>query len=151
MVGKSEDSRRRKDEVTDDYRKHPELIAALDDRQYAVTQKGATEPAFDSEFWDKKEAGIYVDIVSGEPLFASARKFDGGCGWLSFTVLLKRANVLVNKVAGSLSGVKRPEARARAFEYWGNIDTIIGNRIQTATDASRPTVRLVGTSRRAAP
>jgi peptide methionine sulfoxide reductase MsrB len=150
MVGKSEDSRRRKDEVTDDYRKHPELIAALDDRQYAVTQKGASEPAFDSEFWDKK-AGIYVPIVSGEPLFASARKFDGGCSWLSFTVLLKRANVLVKKVAGSLSGVRRPEVLARAFEYWGNIDTTIGDRIQTATDASRPTVRLVGTSRRAAP
>ena len=48
-----------------DYRKDPEAIARLDDRQYAVTQEAATEPAFDNEFWDKKEAGIYVDIVSG--------------------------------------------------------------------------------------
>jgi peptide methionine sulfoxide reductase MsrB len=47
-----------------------------------VTQEAATEPAFHNEFWDKKDAGIYVDIVSGEPLFASVKKFDSGCGWV---------------------------------------------------------------------
>jgi peptide-methionine (R)-S-oxide reductase len=68
-------------------------IAELNDLQYAVTQQGATEPAFNNEFWDKKDAGIYVDIVSGEPLFASTKKFDSGCGWPSFTVPLEKANV----------------------------------------------------------
>src|ERR1700689_3600396 len=80
--------------MSDRYRKDPEAIARLDDRQYAVTQEGATEPAFDNAFWDKKEAGIYVDIVSGEPLFASTKKFDSGCGWPSFTVPLEPANVV---------------------------------------------------------
>ena len=74
--------------MTDSYRKGPEAISQLNPRQYAVTQEAATEPAFDNEFWDKKEAGIYVDIVSGEPLFASTKKFDSGCGWPSFTVPL---------------------------------------------------------------
>jgi peptide-methionine (R)-S-oxide reductase len=80
--------------MTNDYRKDPEAIAQLDDSQYAVTQEAATEPAFDNEFWDKKDAGIYVDIVSGEPLFASTKKFDSGCGWPSFTVPLEPTNVL---------------------------------------------------------
>ena len=80
--------------MTDDYQKDPQVIAKLDDRQYAVTQEGATEPALDNEFWDKKEAGIYVDIVSGEPQFASLKRFDIGCGWPSFTVPLEPANVV---------------------------------------------------------
>src|SRR5580658_5061128 len=73
----------------------PSLSATgeLNDLQYAVTQQGATEPAFDNEFWDKTDAGIYVDIVSGEPLFASTQKFDSSCGWPSFTVPLEPANV----------------------------------------------------------
>ena len=96
--------------MTDDYRKDPEAIAKLDERQYAVTQEGATEPAFDNEFWDKKEAGIYVDIVSGEPLFASTKKFDSGCGWPSFTVPLEPANV-VEKTDQSL-GMIRTEVRS---------------------------------------
>ncbi len=80
--------------MTHDYRKDPGTIAQLDDRQYAVTQEGATGPAFANEFWDKKEAGIYVDVVSGEPLFASTKKFDSGCGWPSFTLPLEPANVV---------------------------------------------------------
>jgi peptide-methionine (R)-S-oxide reductase len=79
--------------VTDTYRKDPEAVSQLDPRQFAVTQESATEPAFDNEFWDHKEAGIYVDVVSGEPLFASTKKFDSGCGWPSFTVPLEPANV----------------------------------------------------------
>lgn len=77
----------------DRYRKDPETISQLNARQFAVTQESATEPAFDNEFWDNKEAGIYVDVVSGEPLFASIKKFDSGCGWPSFTVPLEPANV----------------------------------------------------------
>jgi peptide-methionine (R)-S-oxide reductase len=96
--------------MTDDYRKDPEAIDQLDDRQYAVTQEGATEPAFDNEFWDKKEAGIYVDIVSGEPLFVSTKKFDSGCGWPSFTVPLEPANV-VEKMDTS-HGMIRTEVRS---------------------------------------
>lgn len=53
--------------------------------QYEVTQKSATEPPFHNEYWDHREAGIYVDIVSGEPLFSSFDKFDSGCGWPSFS------------------------------------------------------------------
>ena len=79
--------------MTDSYRKDPETISQLNDRQFAVTQESATEPPFDNELWDHKEAGIYVDIVSGEPLFASTKKFDSGCGWPSFTVPLEPANV----------------------------------------------------------
>ena len=80
--------------MSDRYRKDPEAVAKLGPREYAVTQEAATEPAFDNEFWDKKEAGIYVDIVSGEPLFASLKKFDSGCGWPSFTIPLDPANVV---------------------------------------------------------
>ncbi|MDF2960207.1 MAG: methionine sulfoxide reductase [Paenibacillus sp.] len=61
--------------------------------QYEVTQNNATEPPFHNEFWDHKEEGIYVDIVSGEPLFSSLDKFDSGCGWPSFTKPLVSANV----------------------------------------------------------
>ncbi len=52
--------------------------------QYEVTQNNATEPPFQNEFWDNKRDGIYIDIISGEPLFSSRDKFDSGCGWPSF-------------------------------------------------------------------
>lgn len=62
-----------------------ELRRTLTKIQYEVTQNQATEPAFQNEFWDHTQAGIYVDVVSGEPLFTSLDKFDSGCGWPSFT------------------------------------------------------------------
>lgn len=62
-----------------------ELKHQLTPLQYEVTQSEATEPAFNNEYWDSKEEGIYVDVVSGEPLFSSAHKFDSGTGWPSFT------------------------------------------------------------------
>ena len=96
--------------MSDRYRKDPEAVAKLAPRQYAVTQEAATEPAFDNEFWDKKDAGIYVDIVSGEPLFASTKKFDSGCGWPSFTVPLEPDNV-VEKMDPS-HGMIRTEVRS---------------------------------------
>jgi peptide-methionine (R)-S-oxide reductase len=96
--------------MTDVYPKDPEAIAKLDSRQHAVTQEGVTEPAFDNEFWDKKDAGIYVDIVSGEPLFASIKKFDSGCGWPSFTVPLEPGNVIEKK--DQSHGMTRVEVRS---------------------------------------
>lgn len=62
-----------------------ELKCTLTKIQYEVTQNQATEPAFQNEFWDHTQAGIYVDVVSGEPLFTSLDKFDSNCGWPSFT------------------------------------------------------------------
>ncbi|MFI5035318.1 MAG: peptide-methionine (R)-S-oxide reductase MsrB [Acidimicrobiales bacterium] len=79
------------------YQASPEAIDRLTPRQYQVTQERGTEPAFFNEFWDHKEAGIYVDVVSGEPLFASTKKFDSGCGWPSFTAPLEPENVEEHK------------------------------------------------------
>jgi len=74
---------------------NPAVAAAnLTPLQYRVTQKDATEPPFDNTYWDNKAAGIYVDIVSGEPLFSSADKFKSGTGWPSFTRSLSKDNVV---------------------------------------------------------
>jgi len=70
------------------------LKEKLTEMQYRVTQKEATEAPFDNEYWDNKEAGIYVDIVSGEPLFSSLDKFDSGTGWPSFTKPLEDENIV---------------------------------------------------------
>ncbi len=96
--------------MTDSYRKDPETVSQLNPRQFAVTQESATEPAFNNEFWDHKEAGIYVDVVSGEPLFASTQKFDSGCGWPSFTIPLEPANVL--EKIDATHGMVRTEVRS---------------------------------------
>src|ERR1700677_2292910 len=97
--------------MTDQYQKDEAAIAELTPRQYAVTQESATEPAFNNEFWDKKDAGIYVDIVSEEPLFASIKKFDSGCGWPSFTIPLEPANVVEN--VDTSHGMVRTEVRSK--------------------------------------
>ena len=96
--------------MTEGYRKDLETISQLTPTQYQITQEGATEPAFANEFWDKKEAGIYVDVVSGEPLFASRQKFDSGCGWPSFTIPLEPANVLEKQDRSH--GMVRTEVRS---------------------------------------
>jgi methionine-R-sulfoxide reductase len=70
-----------------------EIKKTLNPVQYQVTQHEATEPAFRNEFWDNHEPGIYVDVVSGEPLFSSLDKFDSGTGWPSFTRPLDKSNV----------------------------------------------------------
>jgi peptide-methionine (R)-S-oxide reductase len=80
--------------MTRDYRKDPGAISRLTAQQLRVTQDGATEPPFRNEYWDNKEPGIYVDIVSGEPLFASASKYDSHTGWPSFTVPLEPDNIV---------------------------------------------------------
>jgi len=83
--------------VSDNYRKDPEAVSRLTPEQYRVTQKSATEPPFRNEFWDNKEPGIYVDVVSGEPLFASTDKYDSRSGWPSFTVPIDPGNVVEKK------------------------------------------------------
>jgi len=76
-----------------DYQKTDEAIAKLTPEQFYVTQQSGTERPGTGEYLHTKEAGIYVDIVSGEPLFASADKFDSHCGWPSFTKPIEPANV----------------------------------------------------------
>ena len=92
------------------YERTPEAIEQLTARQRAVTQNDVTEPPFQNEFWDSKEAGIYVDIVSGEPLFASVHKYDSHSGWPSFTVPLEPGNVV--ELDDSSHGMVRTEVRS---------------------------------------
>ena len=79
------------------YRKNPDAIAALTPDQYRVTQRNGTERAYSGEFWLHDEPGIYVDVVSGEPLFASVDKFDSRTGWPSFTKPVDRRNVVTKR------------------------------------------------------
>jgi len=71
-----------------------ELKKKLTPLQYEVTQHQATEKPFDNEFWEHQEEGIYVDIVSGEPLFSSLDKFEANCGWPSFSKPLEQENII---------------------------------------------------------
>jgi peptide methionine sulfoxide reductase msrA/msrB len=87
------------------------LRQTLTPMQYYVTQEDGTEPPFQNAFWDHHEAGIYVDVVSGEPLFSSLDKFDSGTGWPSFTRPLVAENVLER--ADTTFGVTRTEVRSR--------------------------------------
>jgi peptide-methionine (R)-S-oxide reductase len=99
-----------KREAMTDYAKHPSAIQELTPRQYEVTQQSATEPPFQNEFWNEKRAGIYVDIVSGEPLFASINKYDSHTGWPSFTVPLEPDNLV--EVDDHALGMVRTEVRS---------------------------------------
>ena len=87
-----------------------ELRERLTDLQFAVTQEDATEPPFDNEFWNNKEEGIYVDVVSGEPLFSSTDKFDSGTGWPSFTQPIDGAGVVEKE--DTSYGMARVEVRS---------------------------------------
>jgi methionine-R-sulfoxide reductase len=87
-----------------------ELKATLSPAQYQVTQCSATEPPFRNEFWNHHEAGIYVDVVTGEPLFSSTDKFDSGTGWPSFVRPLEPANVTEH--TDSSHGMERVEVRS---------------------------------------
>jgi peptide-methionine (R)-S-oxide reductase len=96
--------------MSDNYRKDPETVSGLTPEQYQVTQCSATEPAFSNEYWDNKKPGIYVDVVSGEPLFASINKFDSHTGWPSFTVPIEPANVVER--SDTSYGMVRTEVRS---------------------------------------
>lgn len=95
-----------------------ELRKKLTPMQYEVTQKDATEPAFQNEYWDYKGEGIYVDVVSGEPLFSSLDKFDSHCGWASFTQPLEEN---VTEHTDTKFGMKRTEVRSK------NADSHLGH------------------------
>jgi peptide-methionine (R)-S-oxide reductase len=92
------------------YTKDPAAIAKLSKEQYRVTQEGATERPGTGEHLHNEEPGIYVDIVSGEPLFASSDKFESGCGWPSFTKPIVPANV--NELMDKSHGMVRTEVRS---------------------------------------
>ena len=97
-----------------------ELRTRLTPLQYKVTQQDGTEPPFRNEFWDNHRPGIYVDVVSGEPLFSSLDKFDSGTGWPSFTRPLVPANVQTK--TDTAHGMTRTEVRsARADSHLGHV------------------------------
>ncbi|MBC6405558.1 MAG: peptide-methionine (R)-S-oxide reductase MsrB [Rhodospirillales bacterium] len=93
------------------YAKTAEAVAKLDRTQYAVTQQDATEPPFRNAFWDHRGIGLYVDIVSGEPLFLSRDKFDSHCGWPSFTRPVEGRRIVER--ADRTHGMIRTEVRSR--------------------------------------
>jgi methionine-R-sulfoxide reductase len=105
-----------------------ELKQKLSPLQYRVTQHEATESPFHNEYWDNHEPGIYVDVVSGEPLFSSLDKYDSGTGWPSFTRPLETANVVTKKDYKLL--LPRVEVRSR------HADSHLGHLF---SDGPRPT------------
>lgn len=92
------------------YGKDPEAISKLSPEQYRVTQRSGTESPGAGEYLDNKDPGIYVDIVSGEPLFASADKYESGCGWPSFTKPIEPSNI--SELPDSTHGMIRTEVRS---------------------------------------
>lgn len=93
------------------YRKDPDVIATLSPEEYHVTQESGTERPGTGKYLNNKEPGIYVDIVSGEPLFASADKFESGCGWPSFTTPIEPAHVA--ELRDESLGMVRTEVRSK--------------------------------------
>ncbi|MFI7078945.1 peptide-methionine (R)-S-oxide reductase MsrB [Micromonospora sp. NPDC049903] len=96
--------------VSQDYRKSPDVISDLTPEQYRVTQESATETPFANEYWDTKDPGLYVDVVSGEPLFASVDKYDSGTGWPTFSKPVESGNLV--EIPDRSLGVTRTEVRS---------------------------------------
>ncbi len=107
--------------TTPKYRKpsDAELRERLTPEQYRVTQHEGTERAFTGEYWDTEDDGIYVDVVSGEPLFSSTDKYDAGCGWPSFTRPIQNAQLTEN--SDYKIGYARTEVRS------GSADSHLGH------------------------
>jgi len=97
--------------MTKRYQKSDDAIENLTPEQYHVTQENGTERPFQNEFWDKNDIGIYVDIVSGEPLFISSTKYDAGCGWPSFTQPINKDHIV--EKTDATHGMVRTEVRSR--------------------------------------
>jgi peptide-methionine (R)-S-oxide reductase len=106
--------------VSHQYSKEPAAVDALTPQQYHVTQESGTEPPFTGEYCDNHEPGIYVDIVSGEPLFASVDKFDSGSGWPSFTQPIDVDNLVERRDRSHF--MERVEVRsAHADSHLGHV------------------------------
>ncbi|HET7359471.1 MAG TPA: peptide-methionine (R)-S-oxide reductase MsrB [Rhodanobacteraceae bacterium] len=104
------------------YAKHPDAIARLTPEQYRVTQESATERPGSGAYLANKAPGIYVDVVSGEPLFASSDKFESDCGWPSFTRPIEPLNV--NELRDTTLGMIRTEVRsAHGDSHLGHVFT----------------------------
>ena len=105
-----------------EYNKNPAAVDALSPEQYSVTQENGTERPFTGEYWDNHEPGIYVDVVSGEPLFASVDKFESGTGWPSFTKPIDSDNVVEKRDLSHL--MIRTEVRsAHGDSHLGHVFT----------------------------
>jgi peptide-methionine (R)-S-oxide reductase len=106
--------------MSDRYQKDPEKVSGLTPEQYHITQDSGTEAPFANEFWDNKEPGLYVDVVSGEPLFASTDKYDSRSGWPSFTTPIEPGHVV--ELADRAHGMVRTEVRsAGANSHLGHV------------------------------
>jgi len=104
------------------YEKSADVIAALTPEEYRVTQQSGTERAGTGALLHNIEPGIYVDVVSGEPLFASSDKFESGCGWPSFTKPIVQTNI--NEIQDSTHGMIRTEVRSNhADSHLGHVFT----------------------------
>jgi methionine-R-sulfoxide reductase len=102
------------------YAKDSDAIARLSREQFRVTQQNGTERPFDNAYWDQDAPGLYVDIVSGEPLFSSLDKFDSDCGWPSFTKPLDSENV--EERPDNTHGMTRTEVRSsHADSHLGHV------------------------------
>lgn len=103
-----------------DYSRTPEALSRLTKSQHHVTQDAGTEPAFHNEYWNNHEDGIYVDVVSGQPLFSSTDKFDSGTGWPSFTRPIEADSV--QSTSDFTHGMIRTEVRsAGANSHLGHL------------------------------
>ncbi|MCT4707720.1 peptide-methionine (R)-S-oxide reductase MsrB [Enterobacteriaceae bacterium H11S18] len=101
------------------YQKNPQVLEKLTETQFNVTQKNATERAYTGEYDEHFEEGLYVDIVSGEPLFSSLDKFDSGCGWPAFTQPVEDN---VRNLSDNSHGMVRTEVRSRhADSHLGHV------------------------------
>ncbi len=104
------------------YTKSEEAVKKLNDMQAYVTQHGGTEMPFKNEYWDNYAEGIYVDLVSGEPLFSSADKFDSGTGWPSFTRPIDKT--MVKEKTDHIIGLPRTEVKSSAGDsHLGHVFT----------------------------
>jgi peptide-methionine (R)-S-oxide reductase len=102
------------------YAKDPDAISRLSKEQFRVTQQSATERPFENAYWDHDAPGLYVDIVSGEPLFSSLDKFDSECGWPSFTKPVEPENV--EEQGDNTYGMSRTEVRStHADSHLGHV------------------------------
>ena len=102
------------------YSKNPDAVAQLSPEQFRVTQQSATERPGSGEYLDHVQPGIYVDVVSGEPLFASSDKFHSGCGWPSFSKPIERTNV--RELQDATHGMARTEVRStHADSHLGHV------------------------------